>query len=502
MTNTMHSYNNSNHTNPSTANIGNKKSNSANANGDSSTMTRMHPSMKRPRAPIACYRCHHKKVQLDHDMSRFIALLTRTWIQVRCDGEHPNCTRCLTTGVLCAYPSSRRSRNTQPTNVDPFIDNLSQLEARIRRIETDLESQRALVRTVCASDPLMAGDITAKNNNATLTSRMLKTEKDLQESRSIVAQLRLRGEQRAARGRRAAAAAAAASVASSTTPGPDKNNGSSGKLQKSSSEAVNGTGGKQRANHSSKLKSNSMKKEKPYTPASSIHTSTAINTSAATAAALNNMNYTTAMTSPPFYFTSASTTSPTDFINPSPTYYFPSYTTDLTGSMCSNNTATHSSTHPLQQQQQPQQQFNFQDWPLLNDLPHTSAGHTTTSSSASVNDFVDPMIIAAAEAHHNGIAPPLLSVSSYMVDEETSIMAARARSLSHLPTAASSATDANMLIPGLQPSSSSTSTSSNSSFGFNPNQSLYENYSQFMDSNDMMLIDGVGAGSAQAASLR
>ncbi|KAF1806406.1 hypothetical protein FB192DRAFT_1271749 [Mucor lusitanicus] len=390
--------------------------------------------MKRPRAPIACYRCHHKKV--------------------RCDGEHPNCTRCLTTGVLCAYPSSRRSRNTQPTNVDPFIDNLSQLEARIRRIETDLESQRALVRTVCASDPLMAGDITAKNNNATLTSRMLKTEKDLQESRSIVAQLRLRGEQRAARGRRAAAAAAAASVASSTTPGPDKNNGSSGKLQKSSSEAVNGTGGKQRANHSSKLKSNT------------------------------------------------STTSPTDFINPSPTYYFPSYTTDLTGSMCSNNTATHSSTHPLQQQQQPQQQFNFQDWPLLNDLPHTSAGHTTTSSSASVNDFVDPMIIAAAEAHHNGIAPPLLSVSSYMVDEETSIMAARARSLSHLPTAASSATDANMLIPGLQPSSSSTSTSSNSSFGFNPNQSLYENYSQFMDSNDMMLIDGVGAGSAQAASLR
>lgn len=400
---------------------------------------------------------------------------------------------------MCAYPSSRRSRNTQPTNVDPFIDNLSQLEARIRRIETDLESQRALVRTVCANDPLKGGDITAKNNNATLTSRMLKTEKDLQESRSIVAQLRLRGEQRAARGRRAAAAAAAASVASSTTPGPDKNNGSSGKLSKSSNEAVNGTGGKQRANHSSKLKSNSMKKEKPYTPTSAINTSTAFSTSAATTATLNNMNYTTAMTSPPFYFTS--TSSPTDFINPSPTYYFPSYTTDLTGAMCSNSNTT--STHPLQhqQQQQQQQQFNFQNWPLLNDLPHTSAAHT--ASSTTVNDFVDPMIIAAAEAHQNGIAPPLLSVSSYMVDEETSIMAARARSLSHLPTAASAATDANMLIPGLQPSSSSTSTSSNSSFGFNANQSLYENYSQFMDSNDMMLIDGVGAGSAQtAASLR
>ncbi|KAL9560305.1 hypothetical protein MBANPS3_000032 [Mucor bainieri] len=480
MTSTMHSYNNSNHSNSSTiANSTNKKSNSANANGDPNTMTRMHPSMKRPRAPIACYRCHHKKV--------------------RCDGEHPNCTRCLTTGVLCAYPSSRRSRNTQPTNVDPFIDNLSQLEARIRRIETDLESQRALVRTVCASDPLMGGggDITAKNNNATLTSRMLKTEKDLQESRSIVAQLRLRGEQRAARGRRAAAAAAAASVASSTTPGPDKNNVSSGKLQKTSNEAVNGTGGKQRANHSSKLKSNSMKKEKPYTPTSAIHTNTEINTSAATAAALSNLSYTTAMTSPPFYFNSTSTTSPTDFINPSPTYYFPSYTTDLTSSMCSNT--TNGSTHPLQHQQQ--QQFNFQDWPLLNDLPHTSAAHTTSSSTAA-NGFVDPMIIAAAEAHQNGIAPPLLSVSSYMVDEETSIMAARARSLSHLPNAASAATDANMLIPGLQPSSSSTSTSSNSSFGFNANQSLYENYSQFMDSNDMMLIDGVGAGAAQATSLR
>ncbi|CAO0800900.1 unnamed protein product [Mucor circinelloides] len=324
---------------------------------------------------------------------------------------------------------------------------------------------------------------------------MLKTEKDLQESRSIVAQLRLRGEQRAARGRRAAAAAAAASVASSTTPGPDKNNGSSGKLQKSSNEAVNGTGGKQRANHSSKLKSNNLKKERPYTPTSAISTSTA---TSSTSAALNNLSYTTAMTSPPFYFTSTSTTSPTDFINPSPTYYFPSYTTDLTSSMCSNNNTTDVSSHPLQHQQQ--QQFNFQDWPLLNDLPHTSAANTTSSST--VNDFVDPMIIAAAEAHQNGIAPPMLSVSSYMVDEETSIMAARARSLSHLPTAASAATDANMLIPGLQPSSSSTSTSSNSSFGFNTNQSLYENYSQFMDSNDMMLIDGVGVGTAQTASLR
>lgn len=85
--------------------------------------------------------------------------------------------------MLCAYPSSRRSRNTQPTNVDPFIDNLSQLEARILKIENDLESQRTLVQSVCSIDD-------------TLYTRVLQTEKELYESRSIVAQLRLRGEQR------------------------------------------------------------------------------------------------------------------------------------------------------------------------------------------------------------------------------------------------------------------------------------------------------------------
>lgn len=68
---------------------------------------------------------------------------------------------------------------------------MSQLEARIRKIETDLESQRALVKTVCTNDDV-------------LHSRILNTEKELNESRSIVAQLRLRGEQRVARGKRAA----------------------------------------------------------------------------------------------------------------------------------------------------------------------------------------------------------------------------------------------------------------------------------------------------------
>ncbi|ORX61473.1 hypothetical protein DM01DRAFT_1380366 [Hesseltinella vesiculosa] len=85
-------------------------------------ITRMHASMKRPRAPIACIRCHYKKV--------------------RCDGEQPNCSRCSSSGILCAYPKNRRSRNSQTTNVDPFVNNLSQLEIKIRQIEADLKSQR------------------------------------------------------------------------------------------------------------------------------------------------------------------------------------------------------------------------------------------------------------------------------------------------------------------------------------------------------------------------
>jgi hypothetical protein len=137
-------------------------------------------SNKRPRAPIACFRCHHKKV--------------------RCDGIHPNCTRCLSTGVLCAYPSSRRSRTTQPTNVDPFINNLSHLEARIRRIESDLANQRSMVHSIVNSP------ISDDNNNNELESKMIKTELEVQDSRSILAQLRLRGEQRISRSKRAAAA--------------------------------------------------------------------------------------------------------------------------------------------------------------------------------------------------------------------------------------------------------------------------------------------------------
>ncbi|KAI8886680.1 hypothetical protein K501DRAFT_309283 [Backusella circina FSU 941] len=143
--------------------------------------TRVRSANKRPRAPIACFRCHHKKV--------------------RCDGARPNCTRCLSTGVLCAYPSSRRSRTTQPANVDPFIDNLSQLEARIRRIEIDLEKQRNMVHSIF-SNPV-SDNPTSKASD--LANTMKKTENEVQESKSIIAQLRLRGEQRISRTKRAAA---------------------------------------------------------------------------------------------------------------------------------------------------------------------------------------------------------------------------------------------------------------------------------------------------------
>ncbi|KAJ2962134.1 hypothetical protein NQZ79_g2586 [Umbelopsis isabellina] len=136
-------------------------------------------SGKRPRAPIACFRCHHKKV--------------------RCDGGHPNCARCLSTGVLCAFPSSRRSRNTQPANVDPFIDNLSQLEGRIRQIETAMEAQRNVIQQIVSGN-----DKNEKKdgNLSKLVMQMRKTEDEVQDSRSILAQLRLRGEQRISKNKR------------------------------------------------------------------------------------------------------------------------------------------------------------------------------------------------------------------------------------------------------------------------------------------------------------
>ncbi|KAI8885138.1 hypothetical protein K501DRAFT_293628 [Backusella circina FSU 941] len=361
--------------------------------------------MKRPRAPIACYRCHHKKV--------------------RCDGVHPNCTRCQSTGILCAYPSSRRSRNTQPTNVDPFIDNLSQLEALIRRIETDLESQRQLLRTVCASNADVTDHTSAEKSSSTLTTRMLKTEKDLQESRSIVAQLRLRGEQRAARGRRAAAAAAAnASEKGTTYTGKRKSPPSSTDV---STPALN-TGKHRGATKQSK---HSIKKEV------SPHSTADYNNNAE-----NNhvSHYATTTTSPPFYFGT-----PNDFIHPASTYYFP---TDLNSQnmspspMCNSNSSSMNPSFAVT--------GSFQDWShLLGELPHSTVE----------NGFVDPMILAAAsDAYH----------------QDHSIMANKARALSHLPP------QPTLSLPGLQPSSSSTSTNSSGSYHY------YEGYPMM---GDEMMVD-------------
>ncbi|KAI8889128.1 hypothetical protein K501DRAFT_267332 [Backusella circina FSU 941] len=89
-------------------------------------------SNKRPRASIACYRCHHKKV--------------------RCDATQPECSRCKSTGIVCAYPPSRRSRSTQLKNISPFINDISHLEARIRGIESDLEKQRGMVKALLDSE--------------------------------------------------------------------------------------------------------------------------------------------------------------------------------------------------------------------------------------------------------------------------------------------------------------------------------------------------------------
>jgi hypothetical protein len=86
--------------------------------------------------------------------------------------------------------------------VDPFIDNLSQLEARIRRIEIDLEKQRSMVHSIF-SNPV-SDNPTSKASD--LANTMKKTEDEVQESKSIIAQLRLRGEQRISRTKRAAAA--------------------------------------------------------------------------------------------------------------------------------------------------------------------------------------------------------------------------------------------------------------------------------------------------------
>lgn len=238
-------------------------------------------SNKRPRAPIACFRCHHKKV--------------------RCDGIHPNCTRCLSTGVLCAYPSSRRSRTTQPTNVDPFIDNLSHLEARIRRIESDLANQRSMVHSIVNSP------ISDDNNNNELESKMIKTELEVQDSRSILAQLRLRGEQRISRSKRAATAnanVATASMSASTNANTTSVNPSLSlpltKEEKTKNKQLNA---KSISNRTTP-KSNKPKQVQSHRPNASSITKSDSNINAATTATTTTTTNTNIITAPSssFYF--------------------------------------------------------------------------------------------------------------------------------------------------------------------------------------------------------
>lgn len=105
---------------------------------------------------------------------------------------------------MCAYPSSRRSRTTQPTNVDPFIDNLSHLEARIRRIESDLEKQRNVIKSITPSPNMIETKLDRHKAISTkvLNSKSIKTDKDAQESRSTLTQQRIPGEQRLPKSKR------------------------------------------------------------------------------------------------------------------------------------------------------------------------------------------------------------------------------------------------------------------------------------------------------------
>lgn len=103
---------------------------------------------------------------------------------------------------------------------------MSHLEARIRQIESDLASQRTMVHSILSSPGNMSDSMNVDNETIAstaneLNSKMMKTEMEVQDSRSILAQLRLRGEQRILRGKRAAAAAAASSKAK-TVPKEEK----------------------------------------------------------------------------------------------------------------------------------------------------------------------------------------------------------------------------------------------------------------------------------------
>ncbi|ORX47418.1 hypothetical protein DM01DRAFT_1396254, partial [Hesseltinella vesiculosa] len=128
--------------------------------------------------------------------------------KVRCDTGQPSCLRCQSTNAHCSYPSSRRSRNTQPHHVDPYIENLSVLEHQIRQIETDMNDYKSRLFSTLSTLPSKpsretnASDSPLQKEQDRLRSSLHQSEQDVQESRTILAQLRLRGEQQIARSKR------------------------------------------------------------------------------------------------------------------------------------------------------------------------------------------------------------------------------------------------------------------------------------------------------------
>jgi hypothetical protein len=140
---------------------------------------------------------------------------------------------------------------------------LSHLETRIRRIESDLEKQRNLVQSITTS-PNTIENNTDEHNRATaakdLSSKVIKTEMEVQDSRSILAQLRLRGEQRISRNKRAAATTASPTPESITrTPSSSilakqaklKSNNSSNTKQPNLKSTSNRTNSHAKFNHQS-----------------------------------------------------------------------------------------------------------------------------------------------------------------------------------------------------------------------------------------------------------
>ena len=129
--------------------------------------------------------------------------------QVRCDGRRPNCDRCEANDKMCAYPTRRRSRNTQPADIDPFIDDLSHLEQRIRGIEAEQEALWQVLQQYRQQ---------AESDDTNLVSRLTIIDQHVQASRASLARQRLLREQHIARNKQHRGST------SSSDSGPGENN--------------------------------------------------------------------------------------------------------------------------------------------------------------------------------------------------------------------------------------------------------------------------------------